>query len=298
MHLGRFHAVVYDLSAHFEAAELPEKIENCAVQLDQYAATNTSQKLEAFRAAIESLYKAAEITAPELGQPFAQQVISELDLGDVLSPRFKEIIEAAIREGSFNPAGLASDLRKIGKNASKKIGQINAIARAFNELHVEFEEVENETAEVGFLLPREVVGNTLKNLTSEFNNIAKLAQAINELVGATDYDPKVLTIASSWWQVFLELDVGAILVWVLLIERIVILFKSNLEIKRLQQQLSDQKVSQEITDLIENEIERRVSTALQELASELRKSYSKIEDGARLNEVETQLRRNHPATTV
>lgn len=155
---------------------------------------------------------------------------------------------------------------------------------------MEFERVQENEAEVGILLPREIVGESLAALTSEFNKLGKLFRAINELTGAPDYDPKVRTISSSWWQVFLDLDPSQVLIWVVSIERIVALFKSNLEIKDLQQRLATKEIPKEITDLIEKEIDRRVSSSLASLASEIRRDYAKIEDEGRLNEIETQLR--------
>ncbi len=223
-------------------------------------------------------------------QPYARQVIDDMRIADLLPPTFQSSITRAIAERSFDPAGLAGELRSIASAATTKTGHIAAIDTGFTALGVEYERVDSDAAELGFLIPREVVGETLKNLTDEFDELSKLLRAINELVAAEDYDPRVLTISSSWWQVFLDLNPEQILVWVLAIERIVNLFKSNLEIKALQKQLGDKEMPKQITDLIEKEVEKRVSTEIKALATEIRRDYSKVNDAARLNEIETQLR--------
>ena len=290
MHLGRFHAVIYDLAEHFKAAALPTKLEQCASLLDQYSASRVQAQLDAFRAAVETLYADSEVDDPDLLQPYAQQIIGELSLDALLSPKLNEAVARAISEKSFDPVGLSAELRQLATTATKKIGQIVSIDTAFGDLDVELERVAKTEAEVGFLLPREAVGETLKDLTAEFGRLGKLVRAVNELVGADDYDPRVVTISSSWWQVFLELDANQILVWVLAIERIVNLFKLNLEIKNLQKQLDDREMPREITDLIEREVQKRVRSAIHELASEIRRDHSKVPDDARANEVENQLR--------
>jgi len=211
-------------------------------------------------------------------------------INDILPPEFQDAVKRTISDRSFDTAGLATELRVMAASAAEKTNHLTSIDNAFTALGVEYERVDSDSAELGFLLPREVVGNTLKDLTVEFNELNKLLRAVNELVAADEYDSRVVTISSSWWQVFLELDPNQILVWVLAIERIVNLFKSNLEIKNLQQQLGDRKMPKEITDLIENEVENRVSTEIKELAAEIRRDYAKIDDEARLNEIETQLR--------
>lgn len=290
MHLGRFHAVIYDLAQHFQRAALPAKLEQAAALLDQYAASRTPPQLEAFRASVDALYTAAVVDDPDLQQPYAQQVISELSLDVVLPPKLNSAIARIIADKSFDPAGLSAELRQLATTATKKISQVVSIDAGFTGLSVEFERVEGASAEVGFLLPREVVGDTLKDLTSEFAQLGKLVRAVNELVGADNYDPRVVTISSSWWQVFLDLDPNQILVWVLAIERIANLFKSNLEIKNLQKQLGEREMPREITDMIEKEVQKRVGAAIRDLASEIRRDHSKVDDEARMNEVENQLR--------
>ncbi|MDO8969282.1 MAG: hypothetical protein Q7U74_01250, partial [Saprospiraceae bacterium] len=96
--------------------------------------------------------------------------------------------------------------------------------------------------------------------------------------------------SSSWWQIFVELDPSQIIVWVLAVERIVGLFKSNLEIKKLQKELTENNISKNITDLLDNEIEEKVAEEINKLASDLRKNHAKITDENRLNEIENQLR--------
>jgi hypothetical protein len=290
LHLGRFHYVIEGLNSHFKKAQLPQKLEQCASFLDQYASSRTPQQLTSFRSAVEELLAASDQLAPSLMQPYARQVIDDMRIADLLPPTFQSSITRAIAERSFDPAGLAGELRSIASAATTKTGHIAAIDTGFTALGVEYERVDSDAAELGFLIPREVVGETLKNLTDEFDELSKLLRAINELVAAEDYDPRVLTISSSWWQVFLDLNPEQILVWVLAIERIVNLFKSNLEIKALQKQLGDKEMPKQITDLIEKEVEKRVSTEIKALATEIRRDYSKVNDAARLNEIETQLR--------
>lgn len=290
MHLGRFHYVIESLNTHFTKAQLPQKLEQCASLLDQYASSRTTEQLASFQTAVADLHGTSDQLAPSLMQPYARQVIDDMHISDLLPPVFQTTVTRAISERSFDPSGLAAELRKIAAAATTKTAHLAAIDSGFSALGVEYERVDSDAAEVGFLIPREVVGETLKNLTDEFGELNKLLRAINELVAAEDYDPKVLTISSSWWQVFLDLNPEQILVWVLAIERIVNLFKSNLEIKALQKQLGDKDVPKQITDLIEKEVEKRVSTEIKALASEIRRDFSKVDDDSRLNELETQLR--------
>lgn len=290
MHLGRFNATVFDLAQHFENANLPAKLEECASTLDQYAHSRDQSSLDLFRNQFHSLLHAADPDDPDLDQPYARQIIDELGLDYLLAPALPAELNKIMQDRAFDHAGIASDFRSLAKSISTKSSLITAIDQAFTDLHVEFERVSETEAEVGILIPREVIGESLTALTSEFAKLGKLSRAINELTGAPNYEPTVRTISSSWWQVFLNLESAQILVWVFAIERIVALFQSNLEIKELQRRLSDNQMPQEINDLIENEINRRVTSSIDILASELRNTHANVEDQGRLNEIEIQLR--------
>lgn len=113
---------------------------------------------------------------------------------------------------------------------------------------------------------------------------------MNELTGEQGYDSRIATISSSWWQVFLEVPIDQVALWVVAIERIVALFKSNLEIKSLQQQLSEKSIPEKILKLISEEVEKKVTAELTKIASDIVERFGKIDDKGRKNEVETQFR--------
>lgn len=292
MHLGRFHAVIYDLAHHFKQADLGNKIEQCAAALENYASTRDPVQLDAFRQSLKKFYAAAEISDKDLLQPYAAQTISDIEIAEALPPKIIDKVKNIVSENSFDHVTLAAELRKVGAAVSKKIGSISAIDKSFTELEVEFERVSRDKleSEIGILIPREATGETLKDLSTEFASLSKTFRAINELTNAPEYDPKVRTISSTWWQIFVDLGPEQVLVWVLAIERIVGLFKSNLEIKKLQAELAEKNVSKKITDLLEKEIDKKVSESINELAHDIARNHAKIQDDNRINELENQLR--------
>jgi hypothetical protein len=291
MHLGRFHNVVWNIENHFTALKLPELLEACAAALDAYASTKTEPALQAFRKKYEETLTAARVVASELLGPYARQIIEQMSLEPYFPPALAQRLEEIVRTRGFDHAGIAADFRNAAAEASKVIANIDRITTAFGELEVEFESVAmDNAAEVGVLLPRAIVGETIPDLTSEFQKLGKLFHAINELTGASDYDPKIRTISSSGWQIFLELGPEQIAAWVIIIERIVNLFATNLEIKSLQKGLSNNEMPPQIIDLIEEEIDRRIAGSLEKLADDVVKEHSKLDDENRKNELTIQLR--------
>jgi len=293
MHLGRFHAVVSDLVRHINAAKLIEALEEASSAIGEYAGNRDVGVLSRYRGAIDRAKEGSGITDPDLLQPFAQQVIEDLGLSGLVNPDFSEKLNAIVSQSNYDPAGLSEELKKYSETLTSKMRLLRQLENSLDKLDVEFERVGDGESEIGFLLPRTVVGNKLGDLSKEFDQLNRLARAIAEISGDTqDYEPDIRTIASSWWQVFLDLTPEQICIWVFAIERIVSLFKSNLEIKSLSNQLREQKMPPKITRLIEEEIDKRVKAEISKIAADIKKDHSKRRDQARMNELEIQLRQS------
>ena len=290
MHLGRFHFVVDFLERHFRDAKLAEQLDAAATALEQYAQSRAESSITEFRSKLAAALDASDELAPELLQPYALQVVADLGLRSILPPRVRETVDSLVAQHGFDSAALSAALKKQSKAYAGQISNVCQLDSALRGLTAEYTEVEPERAEFGLLLPREAVGERLPDLSREFDKLSNLSRAVNELTGQPDYDSKVVTISSSWWQVFLDIPINQIAFWTVAIERIVTLFKSNLEIKNLQKQLGERKISEPILKAIEEEVDKKVVAELAGIASELVKRFGKIEDEGRRNEVETQLR--------
>jgi hypothetical protein len=292
MHLGRFHATIYDLDTYFAKISLPSKLRELASSLDGFASNPSENQAQVFKKDFSNFMAViGRYSDDDLDKPYAQQIIGELGVAGYMPKKLPNRLQKIVVNGGFDHAGIANGLRTFADSAEKKIERILQVDAAFSELDVEFERVVDEEAEIGILLPREIVGNTLATLTAEFSSLNKLFRAVNEITLAGSYDPVVRTISSSWWQIFVELGPAQITAWLLIIEKIVGLFKSNLDIKNLQKQLAEaHNMPDEITDAIEKVIDARLKVSLDELASEIRRDHAKLDDQQRLNELEIMLR--------
>jgi hypothetical protein len=193
MHLGRFHAVVDQLERHFRLRKLVEGLTAAASSLDQYTQSRSESHIVEFRSKLALALDASEKVAAELHQPYAQQVIDELQLRQLLPPALRTAMEAIVAEHGFDSAALSAAITKQSKLYEEQISNLNRLDASLRALSAEYTEVEVEKAEVGLMLPREAVGETLPDLSKEFDKISNLARAVNELTGQRDYDSKVVT---------------------------------------------------------------------------------------------------------
>ncbi len=144
--------------------------------------------------------------------------------------------------------------------------------------------------EFAALLPKELVGESVNDLYNELQHIDRLFRALNELMGKGAISPIVKTISSSWWQFFLDLDSTQIAATTFALERIVALYRQNLEIRMLKRELEQKDLGDDFLEIIDKKIEEKLKAGMNEIAREIREKYGANNDEARKNELETQLR--------
>lgn len=270
MDLGRFHAVVRELARHFELLDLPGKLVACAAALDQYAQTRAPARIEEFRGLLADLRQQASTPHPELQQPLARQVTLRLGLdgwiGEALWSRLYEVIAAH----SFNHLELAVKLRESALDVGRRVSSLYALSKGLGDLGVRSEQIEPGRAEVGLLLPRTVVGESLALVTAEFAALAMLCRTVGRLQGLSNTDPRLKTVSSEdAWQVYIDVDLHQVPFWVTALERILAQCRTSLQIRKLQVDLQSHAISRKLTDQLEQEIDRKVRSGMAALVAEL-----------------------------
>lgn len=285
MHLGRFHATIYDLNQHFENAELSQKIEHAATILDQIGGSPNDELAKKYREQIALIKKSATVTDIDLEKPYAQQIIEELKLRSLMNPDFSVSLDHISQTNSFSAPATAGKLREFAAKLRKRVDRLQAIDESFTFFEVEFERVFDHESEIGLLLPREIVGETLKDLSKEFSTFGLLFRQVNELTGAKDYDPKVRTISSSWWQFFVDLQPEQVSAWIDITKGLVELGAAILGIQKIRDEIAKQKLGDEIAKAVDAEIQTKLEAGIENIVTMLREKHDKLNDEGRINEL-------------
>lgn len=142
--------------------------------------------------------------------------------------------------------------------------------------------------EFGFLLPEEVADARLAAFAKEIDELNLLVRTFQELAGEDVDGAKLRGVSASDWGIFLGLAPVAAGGLATAIERIVALYKTNLEIKLLRRQFAD-KVP-EATPAIDAAIEQRVSDGIEGVVKTVLEAFPVQGDAERRNELEVQLK--------
>ena len=290
MHVGRFHHAVKLLAEYFRPKPIDRALGALLESLKAYAAGPTPETSTAFRNALNLFVKVIDELKNLPRYPSFNQIAQELGAGNYIDGRLKDGVVRLLEAKSFTPTELVTELENYRTQLNEFMQKIQNLANNLDALAVEYVDIKEAEYEFGALLPRELVGETLFDLIKEFEHLSRFFGAINELAGKGNESPAVRTISSSWWQIFLALDSVQIGAAALAIERIVAIYKTNLEIRKLKGELATKELEPEILALIEKAIEEKLRNGLKAVAGEIRVVVEKIEDNGRANELESQLR--------
>lgn len=290
MHLGRFHYVTWLARDYFESNTLLATLDQAAAQLQAYISAPTAESSKAFRSKVDLLLEACAKMPSGYNAASFKHIIADTEgekyFGSGLERSLREIIE----KQSMTPADMLVSLQKFRKSFGAYVTAITTISEELGGLGVEYEELESDQFEFGAMFPKELIGKSIIDIQGELDHLDRLFKTLNEIMGNGSTSPIVRNISSSWWQFFIELNYEQIAAITFSIERIVALYKSNLEIQKLKRDAEKNELGADIATLIEQKIDAKLKSGMMEIAENVREKFQKNEDNARCNELEIQLR--------
>jgi hypothetical protein len=290
MHLGRFNYVTRLLLGYYKENGLLVALDKVLAQLQAYIATPTTESSKAFRLSIDAFYELVLKVPVAHNAASIKQIIADTGGAAYFAHGLEYSLKEIIDKQAMTPADMLVSLTKFRADFAKYITSITTITTELASLGVEHEELGQDQFEFGALFPKELVGISAENVEAELEHINRLFKALNELMGNGATSPTVRSISSSWWQFFLGLDCQQIAAITLAIERIVALYKNNLEIQKLRRETEKQVLGKEIVAIFNNLIDEKLKIGMVEIAKEIRSRFQKNTDEQRCNELETQLR--------
>lgn len=289
MHLGRFHRVIHILNTEIIENDLLAAFDTLISSLASYASSPTATTSNQFQQQLQTLLDILGEAESNNFTPSQKAFVDEISGWQFIGNGLAANIQKIISENNITPASALSDFQTFRKEYDKFVTSISDIDKAFSQLKVEYEMLDEDEGEFGISLPKVAVGETLANLIEETKWLDKLLSAFSELVGEVGKSPKVRTISSSDWQFFIEQSPIVLPAVIFSIERIVALIKSSLEIKVLKQQLENNNLPKEITTQIESHIDSAMKNGIRSIAEDVADQFAKDVDPARLNELKNQL---------
>jgi hypothetical protein len=292
MNAERLHAIARSLRAELDEADVPTLVRQLAEALQQQVG-DPSQP--AHQETVSNLRRQLDETLRQAPSndfsPAWRQTVGEVGVDDLLGDTLRERIREIFERNEITPASAATELVEIADRIEAFSGALTQLLESFAFFDIGAEQLAPGEFEIGFLIPREAVGNELKELGREFVKLQSTLNPFLELAEGSRPKLEVRSISSSAFQAFLLASPGLALLLAKTVESLITSYEKILSIRDARQQLKQSAVpdavlaglGKYVTELMEAEIEKLAA----ELVAELRK---KNDD--RANELETELKRS------
>lgn len=209
---------------------------------------------------------------------------------DFFDNRLEKKISNLFSQNQVTPSGLYDSLLKVHADADGWLEAIHSLADSLDRLNIGSEELLPGECELGVTIPRTFVNDQLERFSSELSQLNSMFGVFEEITTGSRSGFKVKTISSSDLNVYLEAvpAVGACIATT--VSKIVELYKSLLEIRKLQSELKAQGVPPERLKSVYDYADKLMTEGLAKIADDTIAGFeAHIEDG-RKNEIKTELR--------
>ncbi|NIA02371.1 MAG: hypothetical protein GWP15_03230 [Nitrospirae bacterium] len=289
MRVGKLYAAIDLIAEEFSEYEIEQKLTQLQSALNTSVTSPNEQNTQAFRGSYAEVGKVLESCDTNNATPTQRRILDEIGATQYIGKGLWEKISTIIADNNITPANALQEIITLNKEVHSFHESVAKLNKEFENLDLEYDELESGEAEIGIAIPPEMVKSNLDGLKEEIREFDRIFKVFRELKGESVESSKIRSISSSDFQLFLESAPVVAAVIAAAIERIVAIYKNLLEIKKLRENLAKQKVPKEATKGIEDHEKQVVNKELEELAKSLIKENYKGDDG-RKNELKNALK--------
>ena len=291
MNAERLHAICIDLKESIESVALPNKLKQVVSNLQNIVNNpQDSGQQQALSNNLATLYEALEDFPTNYYSPAWHQTLDELGGSQILGSELEENIRHILETNQITPATAHQEIQKLFQELQQFVSAINGVITAFDQLKIGAEELEPGECEVGILVPRKAVHNNIQEFGKELQDLNFIFGTFSELASGNRETFQIKTISSSELMVFLAAVPPVAACVAHAAEKLINLYKTLLEIKKLKGDLLKQGVEEEKMEGINEHANSLMSNGVEDLTKEVVAEYYQGNDGQRKNELTNAVR--------
>ncbi len=291
MNVERLHAIAAalqsDLSTTSALPLLQQLISSLSNQINQPNQPQFQQQTSQYLEQLTNALKSAKVNQ---FSPTWIQVLQEISAWDVVGLNLAREISNIFNRNQITPSMAQQELQELFNRLQSVSSGIDQFLAGVKILKIGSEILEPGDCELGVLIPRSFVDNRLDHFAEELEELNRIFGVFSELSTGSRPGFEIKTISSTDLTVYLEATalVGACVATA--IERIIALYKSLLEIRKLQGELAKQGLEKENLKGIEKHANGMMANGIEALIKELLAEYMPTGDQGRVNELSIELK--------
>lgn len=270
MDASRLYAILSDIRSEFDSLSTSSLLQQLIATLNQVAAAPAEPShVISYKTAREAMIQALSEAPSNHMAPTKRMLLVQVGGDSYVGNGLLDRVDNALRENLLSPQSAATEIQRINKETTKFMEMIASVVTSLTTLNIDSDSLEPGQVELGFSLPKLDETAGLRNLVSDLKKFDEALRAFAQITGADLDASQLKRIASNDWQFFIDSvpQIGACVA--LCVERVVALYKTLMEIRRLKKDAETNKMPAEILDSIQLQIDSRIKEGLDAAAKEL-----------------------------
>jgi len=289
MNAERLHVIAIALKTDFAEIKLQQLLDTLVQSLAaQVSQPNQPQHQTNVSTNLTNLYESLSKSKVNSFTPAWLDIVEEIGGMEFIEKNLSAAVRAIFERNNITPSVAQQELAQISARLKPFLGSINQLCGSMTALNIGHEELEPGECEVGVVIPRVSVSNALNDFGKELVQLNKILSVFSEIATDSRENFQIRNISSSELTVFLETAPEIAACIAIAIERIVTLYKSLLEIKKLKSDLESQGVPKKDMSGVEQHANALMENGIKILVEDLIGQYHKNPDKARKNELKIE----------
>lgn len=290
MNAERLHAIVGHLNREIEKSGTTGKLQELVNSLQRVVSQPHPNHQQALAQAIKTMASATSDSQSDGFSPTWNQIVQEIGGAGLLGKTLQTRIDGIFSRNSITPAVALEELQTLLSQLSTFKNALAQCLSAFKQFGLGDEQLSPGDCEIGILIPREAVQNSLLDFAEELKDLGQILNVFSEVATGKPDGLHIKTISSSELLVHLQANAPYAACLAVCIERIVALYKQLLEIRKLSGEIKKQGIPEEKTSGIEEYANNMMETGIEKIAIEVIGEFHKKDDKGRKNELTTHLK--------
>lgn len=287
MNAERLHAIALVLNQEMTKTNVVVKLQELINALQTVVSQSHPQHQQTLANNLKAVYFALTDTPSDSFSPAWRQLLSEIGGDDLFGSELKKGIQNIFERNQITPAVALGGLQQLHKQLSSFKTALDKLISSFRQFNIGDEKLPPGECEIGMLIPRKAVDNSLAEFADELKELAFILNTFSEVSTGKKDGLSIKTISSSDLTVYLDAVAPFAACLAVAIERIVALYKQLLEIRKLHSDLHKQGVPEDQTSGIKDYVNTLMENGVEKLSVEIVEKFYHRNDKARKNELVT-----------
>lgn len=290
MNAERLHALCRVLKKEMDGQETARWLKSITQSLAHVAAQPNPQSQNELGNSLKQLYSHVESSPSDSFSPAWKQALDDIGGTDLVGGKLADKVRCILERNGITPSLACDELEELSKSLEEFKTAVDNVVSGLERLGIGAEELAPGECELGVLIPRQAVHASMDEFGQELQDLDLIFGTFSEVASGKRETFEIKTISSSDLMVFLAATPPVAACIAHAAEKVINVYKSLLEIKKLKGELEKQGLAEDEMKGITDHATSMMDKGIEKLTIEVVEEYYQEKDGGRKNELKNAVR--------